>query len=283
MIHTALRSYNAQKQLFLATNYSGFSKSPKENRFVIKQETFGDDAYFITISHHVHNYLTGVADGVGGWKEYGVDPSLFSHLLMKNCKSYAKNYCVDSAFPLKILKTGYDTMLSEHPNLLGSSTACVMVIDKITGMLYSVNLGDSGFVIIRDHFIIYQSKEQQHYFNAPYQLTCKTPDQSFLGNMPSEADEYSFLLKSDDIIIMATDGLFDNMTGKQILDIVSNQQKHNSQRIANCLVEEARKLAFDECYISPFVRKARMHGIYATGGKPDDITVIVACARSPVQ
>ena len=55
-------------------------------------------------------------------------------------------------------------------------------MDKNTGMLYSANLGDSGFLIIRNRSVIHQSKEQQHYFNAPYQLSCHMADQSYLGN-----------------------------------------------------------------------------------------------------
>ena len=39
---------------------------------------------------------------------------------------------------------------------------------------------------------------------------------------PSEADEFSILLKNNDIIIMATDGLFDNVTEKQILDVINS-------------------------------------------------------------
>ena len=37
----------------------------------------GEDAYF------VHKNIIAVADGVGGWNDHGVDPSLYSKQLVK--------------------------------------------------------------------------------------------------------------------------------------------------------------------------------------------------------
>ena len=34
--------------------------------------------------------VIGVADGVGGWRAYGVDPGLFSNHLMRNCERLVK-------------------------------------------------------------------------------------------------------------------------------------------------------------------------------------------------
>lgn len=50
----------------------------------------------------------------------------------------------------------------------GSSTACVVCVsgDK----LYAANLGDSGFVVVRGKTLVFQSPQQQHQFNFPYQL-----------------------------------------------------------------------------------------------------------------
>ena len=53
---------------------------------------------------------------------------------------------------------------------LGSCTACLVVLDKEVNALYTCNLGDSGFIVIRDGQIVHRSHEQTHYFNTPYQL-----------------------------------------------------------------------------------------------------------------
>ena len=43
------------------------------------------DAYFTS------KFGLGVADGVGGWTAYGIDPSAFSQALMNQCKCIIRN------------------------------------------------------------------------------------------------------------------------------------------------------------------------------------------------
>ena len=57
----------------------------------------------------------------------------------------------------------------------GSSTACIVSLHREERTIYSANLGDSGFLVVRDGEIVHRSTEQQHYFNAPYQLTVPPP------------------------------------------------------------------------------------------------------------
>lgn len=44
-----------------------------------KQNPKGEDAYFN------NDILLVVADGVGGWARHGIDSSLYSNLLVRNC------------------------------------------------------------------------------------------------------------------------------------------------------------------------------------------------------
>ena len=37
-------------------------------------------------------------------------------------------------------------------------------------MLHAANLGDSGFLVVRDNKVLMHSPQQQHSFNFPYQL-----------------------------------------------------------------------------------------------------------------
>ena len=89
------------------TAVSGFPKPGSSyNIDNILKGQIGDDAYFV--ARHVDEWSTdfnetsdeepaaercrgnadviGVADGVGGWRAYGVDPGLFSVNLMKCCE-----------------------------------------------------------------------------------------------------------------------------------------------------------------------------------------------------
>jgi protein phosphatase PTC7 len=50
----------------------------------------------------------------------------------------------------------------------GSATACVIVLDRED--LQAANLGDSGFLVVRDNKVVFRSPPQQHDFNFPFQL-----------------------------------------------------------------------------------------------------------------
>jgi protein phosphatase PTC7 len=69
----------------------------------------------------------GVADGVGGWREYGIDPSKFSSSLMETCKRLIEKDKLDlnddkninSQTPIKILSHSYNTLLENKNGLIG--------------------------------------------------------------------------------------------------------------------------------------------------------------------
>lgn len=140
--------------------------------------------------------------------------------------------------PLELLHQAYHSVLEDDTvkagkgrpmDMLtspGSSTASLLRIDKDTGMLDSANLGDSSFLIIRDRKdILYRSPEQQHFFNCPYQLaiTPKGPSRDgYVCDKPSDAEVKSIQLKDHDIVILATDGYFDNMFDQDTLAGVQN-------------------------------------------------------------
>lgn len=64
--------------------------------------------------------------------------------------------------------------------IVGSSTACIVALHKKERRLYTANLGDSGFLVIRDDQVVHRSQEQQHYFNTPFQLAVAPPSQAGL-------------------------------------------------------------------------------------------------------
>ena len=89
-----------------------------------------------------------------------------------------------------------------------------MVLDKKSQMLHSANLGDSGFLVIRQGSVVHQSSEMQHYFNTPYQLAIPPPGQAgtviedryvwLLGKgwCQGKVDKYSQSSKLVDLIII---------------------------------------------------------------------------------
>jgi hypothetical protein len=121
----------------------------------------GEDAFF------VESGCCGVFDGVSGAADtQGVDPRLFSQKMAALTSRKVRQYG-----PSSVVKAVYEA--AELNDQIGACTACVIGMDN-TGRVYGVNLGDSGVLIIRDGKKIFKTKEQQHQFNCPFQLSSVT-------------------------------------------------------------------------------------------------------------
>lgn len=96
----------------------------------------------------------------------------------------------------------------------------------------SLSLGDSGSILLRSAAVHHQTKPQTHAFNTPYQLS-RIPDSilaqaSIFGglhyqDLPHDADVEQLELRHGDILILATDGVWDNLTSSELLGIVTRQ------------------------------------------------------------
>lgn len=268
-----------ERSLHLVTASSGLSKTHPSAQ-IMKKWAFGDDACFIT--GHKKGDVLGVADGVGGWRDYGVDPSLFPSTLMQICERLVQEGRFTPQDPVSILATSYCEIQENKAPLIGSCTACVVALHREENTIYTANLGDSGFLLIRGGEVIHRSEEQQHYFNTPFQLAVAPTvlEGMVLSDSPQSAETSSYNVKEGDIILLGTDGLFDNMHEEMILKQIAklkDHRKESMQKIANSIAQEAHKLAFDPSYMSPFAQSANANGYdYVKGGKPDDITVLLA-------
>lgn len=192
-----------------------------------------------------------------------------------------------------------ELFIHSHPfyfvPLAGSSTACVLILNRENSTVYTANIGDSGFIVVREGQIIHRSEEQQHYFNTPFQLSLPPPGQNVLSDSPESADTLSFPVRNGDVILAATDGVFDNVPSDLLLDILKdvsfqlvailfiNTITYNAiflifrlqcegesnavklQMTANAIALMARSLSFDSEFMSPFSVNARRNNIHTTG------------------
>jgi protein phosphatase PTC7 len=173
----------------------------------------GHDSYFIA---ETDDFIAlGVADGVTEWVNHGINPAIFSVSLMENCRRSALR---GVSSPLSILQDGYTTVQAVHPRIIGSSTACLAVIQNTT--LTTANLGDSGFLVIRGSTVAHKSSSQLHFPQCPYQLSIlpSSSKGNHAHDSPKMADFATFQLQPRDVIILGTDGLFENLDHKQIID-----------------------------------------------------------------
>ena len=185
-----------------------------------KVATGGEDAYFIA----TNNLAMGIADGVGGWRESGVDPGEYSRSLMRTACSFfeASSSVCDSLVTMKEWEEWARQSLAvahAKTRLPGSSTACVLVLNPERNWLSAANLGDSGFVVIRNGTILFQTPSLQHFFDCPFQFGA-FPEYVEATDYPSDAQTYSLNVMAGDIIIMGSDGLFDNCPLEELVSLL---------------------------------------------------------------
>ncbi|XP_062212790.1 probable protein phosphatase 2C 55 [Phragmites australis] len=231
-----------------------------------KEATGGEDAHFICVDEHV----IGVADGVGGWADLGVDAGLYAKELMSNSMSVIKDESVGAIDPSRVLEKAYMSTKAR-----GSSTACIITL-KEQG-IHAVNLGDSGFVVVRDGRTVLRSPTQQHDFNFTYQL-----ESGGGSDLPSSAQVFHFAVAPGDVIVAGTDGLFDNLYNNEISGVVVEALRVglSPQAAAQKIAALARQRAMDKNRQSPFAAAAQEAGYRYYGGKLDDITVVVSYVKS---
>jgi protein phosphatase PTC7 len=128
----------------------------------------------------------------------------------------------------------------------GTSTCTILMLDKFTGKIFSTFVGDSRYLILRydtnkaKFYRYFISEEQMHdeLFNTPYQIGKK-------GDDPAKAISHTHELKNNDMVILATDGLWDNLEISQIIEIVNVNYKSllllSPKELAVLIAEKAKK------------------------------------------
>jgi hypothetical protein len=206
-----------------------------------------------------------------------------------------------------------------EPLLTGSSTALLAVLDSAgphvptpevsvvedarahDAVIRIAHLGDCMGMLVRGADIVWRSEEMWWAFNTPLQLgpASSTP--------PGAAQVITLPVRADDILVLASDGLSDNLWDEEVLDEVvrfrrtflasplasgsqlprrtlagmlsealCSRARNVSQRRSNMTIVETMPTVSETDEEIPFARRAREEGRTFAGGKPDDISVLVA-------
>jgi serine/threonine protein phosphatase PrpC len=172
----------------------------------------------------------------------------------------------------------------QYKEVQGSSTALIGVVRG--EYLTIANLGDSGLIHLRlnassmSYEVVFKTKSQQSGFNCPYQVGFDLQDSMF--SEPSDSDVDNLRLEVDDIVIAASDGVLDNLSGGDVLNIV-NDFYGDASGLAHKLAQEAHERGKSETIDSPWCAEYNAHYPLrpkCRGGKLDDIAVVVGLAVS---
>lgn len=161
------------------------------------------------------------------------------------------------------------------------------------------NLGDSMAMLVRGRDIVWRSEEMWWAFNTPVQLGPMSPSK------PTDAHVFEIPVMADDILILSSDGLSDNLWDEEVLEEVVRVKdvllKHSTSNgaslgqllarrslagmLSEALCSRARRVAErgssgsggrgalevvgEEVDEVPFARRAREEGKRFKGGKVD--------------
>lgn len=244
----------------------------------------GDDAMLISPT------VMAIADGVSGWESKGEQSSsgiwarsmveTVSRLMTEYKISHTPHYLNDRDIE-QILDDSYlhTSHLMDLQGLKGLSTLVLCMLSGDT--LKMVSIGDLKIYVVRNGEIIKTNEEQMVSDLCPQQIGTQT-----LNVMPSEmawVDEIE--LQADDIIVMCSDGISDNLYDWEILHILDeflNFKKDNVRTVANKLLAKCKQIAFDDNAYTPYnekvnkLPKSRFGKNYSLGGKLDDMSLCIA-------
>eukprot|EP00842_Homolaphlyctis_polyrhiza_P006903 jgi/Hompol1/801/HPOL_005446-RA len=280
------------KLVFGARGQAKSKAPPRHDTTKYKSIQVGEDSYFCRPD------AMGVADGIGGWSDVPkANSALYALKLMhyaqlefeKLADSTSAEYSEDAysnVDPKEVLQRSYDQTNKDAASegLMGSTTALIIVLRQ--NKLRVANLGDSRLMIVRDtKTLVFTNSEQQHSFNFPYQLG--TPDPNTPPDKPSDAQSFEITVQEEDTIILASDGLYDNVYDSEIIRTAVRFWRPDShdgfylEVTSHALLARALETARDP-YASnvPFRHRAQIEGVRTQGGgKLDDVTVIVAVIK----
>jgi protein phosphatase PTC7 len=269
-----------------------------------------EDAYF------VGNLGLGVADGVGSLaklSKHGVDPAAYARELMhlaeefmhQRMRSRGSSASLAEDAAADELAAAAMASAEREATTYGAATATVL---QLKGSVMGVaNLGDSGFMVLRrggkEFQIVARSKEQQHGWNYPYQLS-RLP-RSLLQRLPpgsvpdtaGDCDRYQVACQPGDLVLLFTDGIIDNLHNFEILEIVERStaccdgpEAHdkasraglpNPYALSCDLARAAFEKSLDQGADTPFAVASRTQSMPHVGGKCDDITIAAAWVMPP--
>lgn len=243
-----------------------------------KLDTGGEDAYVSTET------IQSVLDGVSWWRDKrSVDAGVYSSAFAKHVHEYVEEELLGDNPPssFSLLEHGYEETKSD--NILGTATALVATLqceqfpikqrsgytvvdlkrwreENIVSSIESglderglegapdlgsahhyldvAFVGDCRLMIIRNGSILYQTEEQLHDVDFPFQLGRGSTDQ------PKDGISLLIPVQRGDIVVLGSDGLFDNVYTENICKLMWDAVK-------DCPFYRSAALASNNPFIQP--------------------------------
>ena len=90
----------------------------------------------------------------------------------------------------------------------------IITYNPLDGYLYSTQIGNTIYMVLRrngmKYELVHKSEEQEHEFNVPLSIGKD-------GDNPNQAYESKYKTYDGDIVIVGSDGVFNNLSGDKII------------------------------------------------------------------
>lgn len=247
--------------------------------------------------------LLGLADGVSGWSHHtGGHAALWSRLILhRTISHFVDNYNKQPTSEISIpplssqsmsgtlelqtqssidaLKALDDAFVDTKAILTrqqetGSSTLILAALNVAESSLEVLNIGDSSIWVFRNGEVVFTVNHAVKSENCPRQLGTNSKD------LPSNiVSPFSIPILPNDLILMCSDGVSDNLWINEITDILKEKYDEEAgtgslQAAADAIVLQATDRSFDNFAVCPYQLNASPFS--TGGGKTDDISVLLA-------
>ena len=172
--------------------------------------------------------------------------------------------------PYTLLERAYEETVASAAT--GGST--VVILSLAGTALKWAYIGDSAFAVFRDGALLHRSQRQQKRFNCPLQLNGRGS-----GDSITQADVGEIAVRHGDVLVVGTDGLFDNVFDADLERLVrmGTALGFSPKNMADVVAGVAYEISMSGSTDSPYSSDSRkLRGDRRRGGKQDDITVLVA-------
>ncbi|KAG8954150.1 hypothetical protein FRC04_000370 [Tulasnella sp. 424] len=237
----------------------------------LKTKNSGEDSFFVQELKDHSGVAVGIADGVGGWSDSGVDPGVFSQALMYHGARFAKRGWADDSYPSSVnsaeesiqpweltpencLELAFNAVLRDTLVDAGSSTGLISTFNARSGLMKAAKMRQPGLIT----------------------------------DSPKDADLYECRLRHGDIVLCYTDGVSDNVWPQELIAISSvmtrqgGSEQELAQNMADAVVEYAMNAMNRNDRVSPFEHAAALERQRWVGGKVDDATALAILVSEEV-
>ena len=252
-----------------------------------KRHFGGEDAF--AIDKKGPYLLLVVADGIGGWKsKYGYSAGKFTHALVSEINDFFLSGIQDP-----------ETLVEEaiqNINIPGACTMIMVVINKFNNVAYSYQVGDADYLLLSGEGKI--KSRGTPLFRAPKKpvygaLGLNSPFRIAREHMTLEVDIDEAVTKKleieeGDTLILASDGLWDNLFIHEIISCVEGDDADlDAESIRDTLVDRVTQKLYNDPPADPGYKardkmptpysneRQSIEFDYPDGPKIDDTTFIV--------